>query len=101
MYVALAKGVQVSLSDFRAALPEGTPVVMFLQELDPNRLSGGSDRVIAWERGRPEGSVLYEPYPQGLVFEDERQIVGGIDDLPEDTGWVTITTLDGLVERLR
>lgn len=101
IYVALRQGVGADLKDFGESLPSGTPVIMFLRQLDIDRLSSGPDRVIGSERGRPQGSVLYEPYPQGLVFARDGHVVGGIDDLPgEGTVWADLSTLDDVIERL-
>jgi hypothetical protein len=101
IYVNLPQGVLDTIGDFRKTLPSGTSVVLFLQRVRPDKLAGPGDRVIGWGRGHPAGSMLYQPFPQGMILERRHRIIGGIEDLAEHgPQWGQALTLDEFVSRL-
>ncbi|MCT9933891.1 hypothetical protein N5079_27125 [Planotetraspora sp. A-T 1434] len=96
-----------SIDDFNRAIPSGTKILLFGNDgstpfaVDANGHSEGDDA------GRPKGSPLLRPYPQGLLLEQTtasgKEVLGGLEeDIPK--GWltpsITKTGLDAIADRV-
>jgi hypothetical protein len=87
-----------SLADWSNGLPAGTPVLLFLDEID--EVLPVEFRVDVGKDVPPDAEVMWLHHPQGLILEDDRgRLVGGAEDI--DPGWSDGESIDELVDRLR
>ncbi|MFD8532776.1 hypothetical protein ACFV0L_35735 [Streptosporangium canum] len=83
-----------SLDDFRKAIPAGTKVMLFLS---PDRRT--AFRIEGAGNGLPSGAVLTVPDPQGMIFDDGSEVMGGQEDLEGE--WQAIGSVDEVAIRVK
>lgn len=81
-----------SLEDWRAAVPQGTKVMLFLHEDQ-----GPDGQLVTTPEGVPPSARLLIPGPQGIFLEDDGRLVGGIDELVGE--WTGIRSVADLNQR--
>jgi hypothetical protein len=91
---------------YRAAVPPGTRLIAFLYDRTAGR-AGPGGWLVPGPEGHPPGTMVMEPHPQGLIFEEPAaagggRLVGGLADLRRSgPAWNRTTTLDAFAEQLR
>ncbi|MET8340394.1 hypothetical protein [Streptosporangium canum] len=83
-----------SLDDFRKAIPAGTKVVLFLF---PDRRT--AFRIEGAGNGLPSGAALTAPDPQGMIFDNGSEVMGGQEDLEGE--WQAIGSVDEVAIRVK
>lgn len=66
-------GPRFSVEDWEKAIPQGTPVMLFLLD---NLVDKNGDKTENDGRGVPDGATLMIADPQGMIFEYDGQLVG-------------------------
>lgn len=86
-----------SLADFRADIPEGVRVMLFLHEWD----AADGFEVAHARRGLPDGARLLQPDVQGIIFENPDTLVGGLTEIEEGgKGWTEFESIDEIGDRV-
>lgn len=95
LYLELPVAGNQSLEDFEEVFPQGTRLVVFLYDYtNPNDDNPISDP----EAGRPTGSRLFAPHPQGLIQDYRGGLVSGLEHLEDmPSAWKKVKTVDQLI----
>ncbi|WP_277212168.1 hypothetical protein [Isoptericola croceus] len=87
VYVTLHQGpwmgddLEYSIEHWNRALPAGTEMILYLISSERGMVRGA--------HGIPDDALGFTPLPQGMVIQDDGDVIGGLVDL--ESGWEALT----------
>lgn len=99
LYLELHRPDDVSAADYQQLLPAGMRLFVFAENYD----RGAFDEVSNQFAGRPEGTHLFLPNPQGFFIGDEARMFPALLDHQDlkGVGWPGVATLGDLTRAVQ